>query len=80
MKTRIKRAARIISGWIFLLLGVAGLFLPVLQGILSLAVGAFLLSPYIRFFRKMKCVLYRRFPRSREFAERLRRKFHPTGF
>ncbi len=31
-------------GWIFLLLGVAGLFLPVLQGILFLLVGVYLLS------------------------------------
>ena len=48
MKQHIKRAARIVSGWVFLLLGVAGLFLPILQGIIFLTIGAILLAPYIR--------------------------------
>jgi uncharacterized protein len=33
-----------IAGWIFVVLGILGLFLPVLQGILFLAMGLFLLS------------------------------------
>ena len=32
------------SGWIFIVLGVLGLFLPILQGILFLAIGGMLLS------------------------------------
>ena len=31
-------------GWIFIILGVLGLFLPILQGILFLAIGGMLLS------------------------------------
>ena len=31
-------------GWIFMVLGVFGLFLPILQGILFLAIGMVLLS------------------------------------
>ena len=31
-------------GWIFIVLGVLGLFLPILQGILFLAIGGMLLS------------------------------------
>ncbi|MBI10071.1 MAG: hypothetical protein CMM55_11140 [Rhodospirillaceae bacterium] len=32
------------SGWIFIVLGVLGLFLPILQGILFLTIGGMLLS------------------------------------
>lgn len=74
MNARLKRAVRIVSGWGFLLLGAAGLFLPVLQGILFLTIGAFLLAPYVRFFRKMQIMLYRRFPRARGFATKLRKR------
>ena len=34
----------VVLGWLFLGLGVAGLFLPVLQGVLFLLVGVYLLS------------------------------------
>lgn len=74
MNTRLKRAVRIVSGWGFLLLGAAGLFLPVLQGILFLTIGAFLLAPYVRFFRKMQFMLYRHFPHARGFATKLRKR------
>jgi uncharacterized membrane protein YbaN (DUF454 family) len=36
LQVRIKRALVLIAGWAFILLGIAGLFLPVLQGILFL--------------------------------------------
>jgi uncharacterized membrane protein YbaN (DUF454 family) len=36
MKAQIKRVAMLVVGWAFILLGIAGLFLPVLQGILFL--------------------------------------------
>lgn len=42
-------------GWLFMLLGVAGLFLPFLQGILFLVIGAVLLataSPRARLLRQ----------------------------
>ncbi|MCP4329504.1 MAG: DUF454 domain-containing protein [Alphaproteobacteria bacterium] len=39
-----KRAALLSLGWIFVLLGIAGLFLPILQGILFLLVGVYFLS------------------------------------
>ena len=41
----VKRAARIVGGVCCLVLGVAGLFLPFLQGILLLVLGLSLLSP-----------------------------------
>ena len=39
-----KRAIVLGLGWLFILLGFAGLFLPVLQGILFLLIGVILLS------------------------------------
>jgi uncharacterized membrane protein YbaN (DUF454 family) len=44
MKTRAKRILLLIAGWSFVLLGVAGLFLPILQGVLFLLIGLFILS------------------------------------
>jgi uncharacterized membrane protein YbaN (DUF454 family) len=43
------------TGWVFVVLGVLGLFLPILQGILFLLIGLFLLSavsPRIRLLRQ----------------------------
>ncbi len=51
-----------VLGWIFLVLGVAGLFLPVLQGVLFLLVGVFLLSLTWPRARLMRQRLGRRFP------------------
>lgn len=50
----LRRLALLIGGWIFVVLGVAGLFLPFLQGILFLFVGLALLSlasPRVRLAR-----------------------------
>lgn len=44
MKQRLKRYAVLALGWLFIFLGILGLFLPVLQGILFLAIGLILLS------------------------------------
>lgn len=44
MASRIKRYTVLGLGWIFVLLGLAGLVLPVLQGILFLMIGFVLLS------------------------------------
>ncbi len=44
IRSRWKRLLILISGWGFIFLGVLGLFLPILQGILFLAIGFYLLS------------------------------------
>jgi uncharacterized protein len=60
---RLRRFAILAAGWIFVVLGVLGLFLPILQGILFLAIGFYLLSlesPWARrFIEKMR----QRYPR-----------------
>ena len=44
MKKEIKTLMIITLGWFFILLGVIGLFLPVLQGILFIFIGVYLLA------------------------------------
>ena len=44
MPRQIKRALILTLGWIFLVIGVLGIFLPILQGILFLVIGILLLS------------------------------------
>jgi uncharacterized protein len=44
MNARFKRIAIYWAGWGFILLGILGLFLPILQGILFLLIGLSLLS------------------------------------
>ena len=53
------------SGWFFIVLGILGLFLPILQGILFLAIGAYLLSLES--------------PMARRFIERMRRRYPRLG-
>jgi hypothetical protein len=43
-KRRVKRWLKIGAGWCLLVIGVAGLFLPVIQGLLCIASGLTLLS------------------------------------
>jgi uncharacterized membrane protein YbaN (DUF454 family) len=44
VKTRLKRIGILIVGWAFIVLGIIGLFLPILQGILFLLIGLLILS------------------------------------
>lgn len=55
------RMAILVFGWAFIVLGILGLFLPILQGILFLAIGGMLLS--------MES------PRAQRIMDRLRRRF-----
>ena len=72
MKHHARRFLRITLGMTFLLLGVAGLVLPVLQGILFLFIGIVLLAPDIPIFRRLLTQLEERFPRLAKRARRSR--------
>jgi uncharacterized protein len=50
-------------GWIFVLLGIAGLFLPILQGVLFLTIGLILMSRESRWVRRRLDWARRRWPR-----------------
>lgn len=60
--SRFKRIAGIVAGWTFIVLGVAGLFLPFLQGILFLAIGFLILSTEYHWARRLVVRLRTRFP------------------
>ncbi len=73
------RIIRISLGAVFLLLGIAGLFLPIFQGLLFLALGALLLSVDLPVFNRMVCWMERRYPRSAKHLERFREKLRGRG-
>ncbi|MEM5788354.1 MAG: hypothetical protein AAGU11_13650 [Syntrophobacteraceae bacterium] len=69
----IKKVLRLILGGIFLVLGVAGLVLPVLQGFFFLTLGIITLSRDIPFLARLENRLILRFPKAGHFAEKLRK-------
>jgi len=80
-----RRVIRIILGTVFLVLGLLGLFLPVLQGWLFLAIGALFLSVDWPFFHRLVRWIENRFPRLRGKVEKIRtflgasEERHPSG-
>ena len=73
MPVLVKRILVLGVGWGFILLGIVGLFLPILQGILFLLVGLAILSIESPFARGILVTLRRRFPnlsRKLDAAER----------
>ena len=63
---RFWRAARIAGGFVLLVLGVVGLFLPVLQGTAMIVAGLLLLAPEFPWARRLLLWAKRRFRRARE--------------
>jgi len=65
MNPGLKRILVLIVGWGFILLGIVGLFLPLLQGVLFVFVGLVILSS--------------QYPRARLLLRKLRARFPKTG-
>ena len=63
MKTYTKRILILIVGWAFILLGILGLFLPVLQGVLFLVVGLIILSSEYVWAHRLLTKVRERFPK-----------------
>jgi uncharacterized membrane protein YbaN (DUF454 family) len=59
----IKRIVLLVVGWGFVLLGIVGLFLPVLQGILFILIGLIILSSEYVWAHHLLEKLRKRFPR-----------------
>jgi uncharacterized protein len=74
MKAQIKRVILLVVGWAFILLGIVGLFLPVLQGILFLLIGLFILSSENVWAHRLLCQLKQRFPHIAEQFEHARQR------
>jgi uncharacterized membrane protein YbaN (DUF454 family) len=69
MNARIKRVLVLIVGWCFILLGIVGLFLPILQGVLFLLIGLIILSSEYVWAHHLLSKLRQRFPKISSTAE-----------
>ena len=79
MKTRImanefKKIGILIIGWFFIVLGILGLFLPVLQGILFILIGLSILSSRSALVKRFVNRIEERFPHHFEQIEIWREK------
>lgn len=66
---------RIVLGCLLLLLGLAGLVLPVLQGWLFIAMGVIVLSKDVALFARMENRITDRYPKAGRFVSRVRAAF-----
>jgi uncharacterized membrane protein YbaN (DUF454 family) len=69
--TPMSRIIRITAGWLLIVLGLIGLVVPILQGLLFLAIGAALLAPSVPIFHRASVALRRRFPALRSPLKKL---------
>ena len=70
MKAQIKRAGLLVAGWLFIILGVIGLFLPIMQGALFIFIGLLILSSEYVWAHKLLQSLRVRFPRIAKLLDR----------
>ena len=70
------RMTTIVVGWLLVVIGIVGIFLPVLQGGISLALGLALLSISSQWVHLRLRKLLARWPRLWKQMEKLRRKLH----
>ncbi|MBI4166781.1 MAG: PGPGW domain-containing protein [Acidobacteria bacterium] len=57
-----KRILVLITGWAFIVIGIIGLFLPVIQGVLCLMIGLIILSTEYHWARRRLDRIKARFP------------------
>ncbi|HXU30081.1 MAG TPA: PGPGW domain-containing protein [Thermoanaerobaculia bacterium] len=70
------RIGLFVVGWVLILVGVAGLVLPGIQGVLTIVVGAALLSLDNELIYRLMRRAFLRWPHLWERVERLREKTH----
>ena len=78
MNRKVKRWLLLLSGWGFILLGIAGLFLPFLQGILCLLIGLVILSSEYAWAHNLLNKVERRFPKLASHLHRASRRAKGT--
>lgn len=74
MNRYVKRVLILIVGWAFLLLGIAGLFLPILQGVLFILIGLIILSSEYVWAHHLLTKLRERFPKIGKVADQATEK------
>ncbi len=62
IRMRLKKIALLSLGWAFIVLGIAGLFLPVIQGVLFLLIGLLILSSKYAWAHQILGKIRTRFP------------------
>jgi uncharacterized protein len=67
---RFKEIGILIAGWIFLVLGILGLFLPILQGVLFILIGLAILSSRSKMIQRLLKGLEERFPQHHAKVEK----------
>jgi uncharacterized membrane protein YbaN (DUF454 family) len=65
---------RHIVGWFFVVLGIIGCFLPILQGILFMMIGFLILAPEVPFIHRLLLKMQSRYPEVFRKAEEFQRK------
>ncbi len=71
---KFKKVAIIIVGWVFIFLGILGIFLPFLQGILFIMIGLAILSSRSELIRRFLKSLEERYPKQYEKVKSWREK------
>jgi len=71
---KLRKAVVQLVGWMFLIAGIAGLFLPFLQGILFIFVGLVILSSQYQWAHKILGDGRKRFPKIAEQLDRFLEK------
>ena len=86
MKRRLKKWIALVAGWAFLILGVIGLFLPVLQGILFIVIVLVILSTEHVWAHQLLKRARAKFPHvashvdhAKQYVERIARYWHRDG-
>jgi|APTNR8051073442_1049403.scaffolds.fasta_scaffold01710_10 uncharacterized membrane protein YbaN (DUF454 family) len=69
-RANLKHVLMLSLGWFFVLLGIAGLVLPFLQGILFLAIGFGILARHSEWARRLLERLRRRYPQYAQTFDR----------
>ena len=57
-----KKILVLLAGWAFIVIGIIGLFLPVIQGVLCLMIGLIILSTEYHWARRLLERITKRFP------------------
>jgi uncharacterized membrane protein YbaN (DUF454 family) len=70
----LKNVVVLIIGWIFIGLGILGLFLPILQGVLFILIGLGILSSRSKLIKRFLKHLEERYPHHHERVEIWREK------
>ncbi|MEN8163032.1 MAG: PGPGW domain-containing protein [Acidobacteriota bacterium] len=79
MKKTINRILVLVLGWALVLLGIVGLFVPILQGILFILLGLWVLSRESHWARRCLRRMRLKFPAADRRLRELQRKFRKSG-